>query len=634
MTRPLQILALIGISTVWSLSAQSQNLPTSDHDIRMNPKKTIRLNEEEVVSNRDWAFMWHWLNNPAHHEYKAEMVKRFKKYTYTDSLGGEPKFKRPFIEGPNEKHPLDKPDHFITRDLLNVNQLAPFFNAGKELYCKDPDNLGQEYCKKGANRREIWEKKMDEHLTRDIEEGELGTHETLRLANHALVMHNYLECEEIRSDMVGEFRSLQRLKGQLVYLGDYLKKQRYSDDRLEKKRIRTVLRINLVEPLDDLSNQHPANSKNSANLNEPADSGDPANSNGHPNQIRSQAGLELPPHPPRAHEIPHPQGTDHHASSAAERASGDSTSSEQKSKESEDSTKTGGKEKGRNETNEVKDDLKNEAKDANRNEAKNGAKNNAKAGAPEESKNADSKLSIAAKKNVDADDTTKTNLDSNKRKGLDKSDIEASGSGSGSGSSITAPKKRLEFFERLSKMTWTDREKYLQDKSTNIYAYYESLSDEQIENLIFEEDLFYKKNFSVAKEEVESLLSGRRTNRPSAESVKHLALVLAISNPKLPHDTPTIDKFVRPTSADLREIAQWAKVLAEQLEATPDKAKGAEDLVEAGATLKRRITSLEQARRAYEKSILSRRNVEKEKAAFMSEYYKLKGIREAADRNK
>ncbi|MEO5968637.1 MAG: hypothetical protein ABIQ95_01815, partial [Bdellovibrionia bacterium] len=182
-------MAVIVLIFSWGLSVQAQLLPTSESKIRLNKNKTIRLNETEVTSNRDWAFMWHWLNAPSHHEYKEEMIKKFKHYTYQD--GTETKFKRPFIEELDKNKQPEKSDHFITRDLLHIDKLAPFFTASQKLYCKDPDNVSEDYCKEGANRREIWEEKTQAHLLEtDIDE--LGTQGLFRRANHALVMHKYL----------------------------------------------------------------------------------------------------------------------------------------------------------------------------------------------------------------------------------------------------------------------------------------------------------------------------------------------------------------------------------------------------------------------------------------------------------
>ena len=78
----LKTLTLTVISFLCGWSANAQILPTSDSTINLDNKTSFKLTETEVSSNRDWAFMWHWLNAPAHQEYKDLMLIKFKKYTY------------------------------------------------------------------------------------------------------------------------------------------------------------------------------------------------------------------------------------------------------------------------------------------------------------------------------------------------------------------------------------------------------------------------------------------------------------------------------------------------------------------------------------------------------------------------
>jgi hypothetical protein len=255
MYSPLQILAFITVFSIWGSFSHAQILPTTESEIRVTKTKTVRLTQDEISNNQDWGFMWHWLNKPSHHEYKDALIKKFPTLTYQD--GTVTKFKRPMIEGLDEDKQSEKFDHFLTRDQLNVYKLDPFFTAARKLFCNDPDNTADAYCEKDANRRKVWEEQTQDHLLKDLDFEELGTHGTFRHANHALIMHKYLECEEEKSDMVGLTFNLGRLKDQLFDIGYHLEQTKYAEKPLEDKRERTLNRIKKVLGVDVFSTPKP-----------------------------------------------------------------------------------------------------------------------------------------------------------------------------------------------------------------------------------------------------------------------------------------------------------------------------------------------------------------------------------------
>jgi len=68
------------------------------------------------------------------------------------------------------------------------------------------------------------------------------------------------------------------------------------------------------------------------------------------------------------------------------------------------------------------------------------------------------------------------------------------------------------------------------------------------------------------------------------------------------------------------------------LKFTAPENKNATELIAAGAILKKRVASLELARRAYQKSLSPANRPMKEKLTFLKEDYLMKGIREVFGR--
>src|SRR3954463_8602856 len=68
-------------------------LPDSKTPLKLEKEKTIHLTDKEALANQEWAFMWHWLNNPNHEEYRQQLIHHYPQFTYKD--GGQIKIKRP-----------------------------------------------------------------------------------------------------------------------------------------------------------------------------------------------------------------------------------------------------------------------------------------------------------------------------------------------------------------------------------------------------------------------------------------------------------------------------------------------------------------------------------------------------------
>ncbi|MEO5969957.1 MAG: hypothetical protein ABIQ95_08515, partial [Bdellovibrionia bacterium] len=183
--------------------------------------------------------------------------------------------------------------------------------------------------------------------------------------------------------------------------------------------------------------------------------------------------------------------------------------------------------------------------------------------------------------------------------------------------------KLAEFIERLSKMTWAERRRNFQEEPANLYNYYNTLSDEARDNLIYEETQFYFEKFLPIKQ----VFLKANSHLPPEESKKHLEILAAILTPTQPKNWPTVGSFKEPSPSVIKGLTEWVDQTVNKFKSDPGL-KSSGDFITAGTELKKRSASLKKAIQDFKSVQRSNPRDLKTKRILRDEFHQLKTIRE------
>ncbi|MEO5968996.1 MAG: hypothetical protein ABIQ95_03645 [Bdellovibrionia bacterium] len=236
--------------------AKGQILPGAGQGFKLKGnQETLISSEAEATLNRNWGFLWHWINDPVNASHRQELMKSAAALglTYQDKDMIEPKLKRPLVYGNNEKK-LDlndeKASHFINVSLLN-GQAQKLFDLSKKVFC-----LGKEetdpYCYEETvddARSQIWKDRTESHLKdrliKTVDEKIADEKVFIRHANQYLIFTEHFgDCKPLQSNKMSD---LSAIASSIQIIRDISKKAKASNNSyLQEKGTRFLERTKLL----------------------------------------------------------------------------------------------------------------------------------------------------------------------------------------------------------------------------------------------------------------------------------------------------------------------------------------------------------------------------------------------------